>query len=138
MEPHEIVMRSLRDSGEVDYRMELPAIIARSGLPNAENVKIGNSFYVYYKKKNAVVVEDFIQDTGREAFKNAVKFLWHLQKEGVTHATLGADSPADLQRAEVLQKYFSGTDTTVRVAPTKSPDLQYVYVKIGEDPIRRL
>ena len=138
MEPNEIVMRTLRDQGgDVDYRTVLPAIVAKSGMKNADSVQIGNSFFVYYRKKNAVLIEGYVQDTGREAFKNQIKFLWHLQKEGVTHATVLAD-PSQVRMMEVIKKYFQGTDTFVGIGRPREDGSQLVLIRIGEDKIKRL
>lgn len=138
MEVHEIIMRSLPEG--TDYRTALPAIIGKSGMKGADSVQIGNSFFVYYKKGNAALIEGYVQDRGRDALRNIIKLLAYLQSKGVVYATAISEPERDslAQIVKMLQKYFEGTDTFVGIKPPNKSGKRLIHIKIGEDTIRRI
>lgn len=131
-------MRSLPEG--TDYRTALPMIIGKSGMQGADSVRIGNSFFVFYRKKNAALIEGYVQDTGRDALRSIVKLLAYLQSKGITHATAISEPERDSlpQIVKVLQKYFEGTDTFVGIKPPSKNGDRLIHIKIGEDTIRRI
>jgi hypothetical protein len=140
MEAHEIVMRSLQADPEVDYKKELPAIVAFSGRPNVDTVQIGNTVFIGQRGKgddsDKIFTFAYSQDTGRAAFKSSVNYLNYLQGKGITRMACHLSLP--YQRIfDMLQQYFEGTDTVVGVVDRGEED-GAGYVNIGEEPIRKV
>tara|TARA_B110000285_G_scaffold152689_2_gene170541 strand:- start:323 stop:781 length:459 start_codon:yes stop_codon:yes gene_type:complete len=104
----EILMRFLEEvgTGDVPFKAALGSIVAELGMENASVVQFGNTVFGGHRGKGRAKMMGrvFNIDTAENFVANMLKYVGHLQEEGITHYVVQFEKSYGEKLVPVLKK----------------------------------